>query len=43
MHFPVEVETARKDKLIVDGSFDGAVFSDVSLTGPVEFVFEGEI
>jgi diaminopimelate epimerase len=43
MHFPVEVETARKDKLIVDGSFDGAVFSGVSLTGPVEFVFEGEI
>ncbi len=42
MRFPVTVETARADRLVVAGSFDGGSFSDVTLTGPVKFVFEGE-
>lgn len=43
MRLPVTVETASGERLVVDGSFDGSSFSDVTLTGPVEFVFEGEI
>lgn len=42
MRFPVTVETARGDRLVVGGSFNGDSFSNVTLTGPVEFVFEGE-
>ncbi len=41
--FPVEVRTSRGEKLIVDGNraADGS-FTNVTLTGPVRRVFEGD-
>ena len=41
--FPVQVKTVQGYELIVDGAYDGAVFSGISLTGPVKRVFSGEI
>ena len=41
--FPVTVTTARGDKLVVDGAWDGLRFSSVTLTGPVKKVFSGAI
>ena len=41
--FPVQVKTACGYELTVDGSFDGADFDSVTLTGPVKKVFEGSI
>ena len=43
LEFPVHVKTAKGYELIVDGSFDGEEFSDVTLMGPVKRVFEGTI
>ncbi|MGN0833572.1 MAG: diaminopimelate epimerase, partial [Kiritimatiellia bacterium] len=37
--FPVKVRTARGYDLTVDGVFDGAAFSSVTLTGPVRRVY----
>jgi hypothetical protein len=37
------VKTAKGYELLVDGSFDGEEFSDITLTGPVKRVFEGSI
>lgn len=39
--FPVEVRTYRGEKLIVDGVFNVGAFSAITLTGPVQRVFEG--
>ncbi|MGN0854130.1 MAG: diaminopimelate epimerase [Kiritimatiellia bacterium] len=41
--FPVQVKTVQGYELVVDGVYDGAAFTDVSLTGPVKRVFSGEI
>ena len=41
--FPVQVKTLQGYELIVDGVYDGAAFSDITLTGPVQRVFAGEI
>ena len=41
--FPVRVKTSSGYELVVDGEFDGAKFSSVTLTGPVKKVFDGEI
>ena len=43
LSFPVQVKTASGYELVVDGEFDGSVFSSVTLTGPVKKVFDGEI
>ena len=43
MSFPVTVHTAKGYKLAIDGEFDGAGFRNVTLTGPVARVFDGEI
>ena len=43
LEFPVHVKTQQGYDLVVDGSFDGEVFSEISLTGPVKMVFEGQI
>jgi len=43
LDFPVHVKTAKGYELLVDGSFDGEEFSDITLTGPVKRVFEGSI
>ena len=43
MSFPVAVKTAKGYELTIDGEFDGASFKNVTLTGPVARVFEGEI
>ena len=41
--FPVAVRTAKGFCLTIDGEFDGTAFSAVTLTGPVQTVFTGEI
>ena len=41
--FPVAIHTAKGFCLTIDGDFDGAAFSAVTLTGPVQTVFTGEI
>ena len=41
--FPVQVKTLQGYELIVDGVYDGAAFSGITLTGPVKRVFAGEI
>ena len=41
--FPVQVKTVKGYELVVDGVYDGAAFSDITLTGPVKRVFAGEI
>ena len=43
LKFPVAVHTVRGFELVVDGTFDGAAFKSVTLTGPVARVFDGEI
>ena len=43
MSFPVTVHTAKGYELTIDGEFDGVGFRNVTLTGPVARVFEGEI
>ena len=43
MEFPVRVRTAKGYELTIDGEFDGTGFHGVTLTGPVERVFDGEI
>ena len=43
MSFPVTVHTALGYELVIGGEFDGADFRNVTLTGPVARVFEGEI
>ena len=43
LSFPVTVTTARGDRLTVGGRRDGSGFRDLTLTGPVRFVFAGEI
>lgn len=43
LEFPVHVKTAKGYELVVDGDFDGEVFSNVTLTGPVKRVFEGSL
>lgn len=43
LSFPVAVTTAKGYELTVDGSYDGAAFSSVTLTGPVKWVFDGEL
>lgn len=43
MEFPVRVRTALGFELVVGGERDGASVSNVTLTGPVAFVYEGEI
>jgi diaminopimelate epimerase len=43
MEFPVHVMTVKGYELLVDGSYDGERFSDVTLAGPVKRVFSGEI
>ena len=43
MSFPVTVHTAKGYELAIDGEFDGKAFRDVTLTGPVARVFDGEI
>ncbi len=43
MAFPVAVHTAKGYELVIGGEFDGKAFRDVTLTGPVARVFEGEI
>ena len=42
LSFPVKVRTVKGYELVVGGTFDGQTFSDVSLTGPVAWVFDGE-
>lgn len=41
LDFPVRVTTLRGDVLTIDGDWDGAKFSRVTLTGPVKTVFSG--
>jgi len=41
--FPVTVKTALGYELTVGGKFEGGRFSEVTLTGPVASVFEGEV
>ena len=43
LKFPVRVKTAGGYELIVGGTKTDAGFSEVTLTGPVKRVFEGEI
>lgn len=43
LEFPVHVKTSKGFELVVDGSFDGEEFGDISLTGPVKRVFEGSV
>ena len=43
MAFPVAVHTAKGYELVIGGEFDGKAFRDVTLTGLVARVFEGEI
>ena len=43
MSFPVTVHTAKGYELTIGGEFDGANFRNVTLTGPVARVFDGEI
>ena len=43
LEFPVRVKTSQGHELVVDGSFDGEAFSNMTLVGPVKFVFEGDI
>ena len=43
LSFPVDVRTSGGYTLTIDGRFDGTSFSDVTLTGPVQTVFRGEI
>ena len=43
MRFPVTVRTVKGFTLVIDGEFDGKVFRKVTLTGPVQRVFTGEI
>ena len=43
LDFPVHVKTAKGYELVVDGTFDGESFSDVTLTGPVKLVFTGSL
>lgn len=40
---PITLLAKSGDQLIVDFKFDGLEFTDVSLTGPVKVVFNGEI
>ena len=40
---PISLLAKSGDQLIVDFKFDGLEFTDVSLTGPVKVVFNGEI
>lgn len=40
LSFPVTVHTVRGYDLTIDGAFDGAAFSSVTLTGPVKRVYE---
>ncbi len=39
--FPVEVRTVRGDTLVVDGAYAADGFSNITLTGPVQRVFDG--
>lgn len=41
--FPVHVKTIKGYDLVVDGEYDGSVFSSITLTGPVKKVYEGVI
>jgi len=41
MRFPVKVMTVKGYSLTIDGVYENGCFSDVTLTGPVKFVFEG--
>ena len=41
--FPVHVKTIQGYDLVVDGRYDGDEFADITLTGPVKRVYEGEI
>jgi len=43
LEFPVQVKTLHGYELIVDGEFDGEAFSAITLTGPVQRVFDGKI
>ena len=43
LSFPVDVRTSGGYTLTIDGEFDGESFRSVTLTGPVEKVFDGEI
>ena len=43
LEFPVRVKTTKGYELVVDGSYDGEEFADITLTGPVKRVFEGSI
>ncbi|MGI9241162.1 MAG: diaminopimelate epimerase [Verrucomicrobiales bacterium] len=40
---PIRVRVAGGDDLLVDFERDGDAYSNVTLTGPADFVFEGEI
>ena len=41
--FPVKVVTKRGSELIIGGEYDGNEFRSITLTGPVQRVFEGEL
>lgn len=41
MEFPVKVTTVKGYSLVIDGVYRNGEFSDVTLTGPVKFVFSG--
>ena len=43
MAFPVTVHTVKGFELVIGGEFDGKSFRNVTLTGPVARVFDGEI
>jgi hypothetical protein len=43
LKFPVRVKTVCGYELIVGGVCEGGVFTDITLTGPVKRMFEGEI
>jgi diaminopimelate epimerase len=43
LEFPVHVKTVYGYDLVVDGVYDGESVSNVTLTGPVKFVFSGMI
>ena len=43
LEFPVDVKTACGHTLTIGGRWNGTAFSDVTLTGPVRHVFDGEI
>ena len=40
---PIKVRVAGGDDLYVDFERDGDAYKNVTLTGPADFVFEGEI